>query len=131
MIYWITGKAGSGKSTLAYGMTEKFLENNTPVLVLDGDDVRNQFSDQNYSNFGRINHIMKISNFAAIAERQGIAVIIALVSPVKWVRLEARKLFKESIMIYIPGGTLWEGTVYEEPEESELVRPLGSFKFMK
>jgi adenylylsulfate kinase-like enzyme len=62
---------------------------------------------------------MRVAKIASIAESQGITVIIALVSPkAKW-RIEARKLLKESKLIYLSGGTLWAGTEYEEPMEEE------------
>ena len=120
MIYWITGRAKSGKTTLAYEMISGFKKEGKPVLLLDGDDVREQFNNQDYSNFARTNHIMNIANFAAIAEKQGIIVIIALISPIRSIRVKARKLFQESILIYLSGGFLWKDTNYDEPTEEEL-----------
>ena len=63
---------------------------------------------------------MRIACFSALLEAQGYTVIIALVSPKKAWRQEARAIFKESKLIYVPGGTLWKGTTYEEPDEEEL-----------
>jgi len=118
MVYWITGRAKSGKTTLAKSLIEanKFKS----IVLLDGDEVREHFPGTGYSDEERYEHIMRIARFAAILEKQGFLVIIALVSPRKAWRQEARKLFRESKLIYLPGGHLWEGTVYEEPDEEEL-----------
>jgi len=119
MVFWITGRAGAGKTTLALKMAREFKDNNRPVLILDGDDVRDQFKDRNFDRRSRWDHISKISHFATIAEKQGIIVIIALVSPEKFLRQHARLYFQHSQLIYITGGTMWAGTKYEEPDEEE------------
>lgn len=119
MIYWITGRAGAGKTTLANKMAKEFKEEGKCVLILDGDDVRKHFPNTGFTDEDRFNHIIKVARFAAIVEKQNIIVIIALVSPRKEWRQEARKLFQESQLIYIEGGTLWKGTTYEEPDEEE------------
>ncbi len=119
MIYWLTGRANSGKTICSYRLAINLTREGKTTLVLDGDEVRGivpaDFSDQ-----GRHDHIMRIAGFASIAEAQGLTVIIALVSPRKAWRQEARKLFKESKLIYMPGGEMWPGTTYEEPDGEEL-----------
>jgi len=119
MVFWITGRAGAGKTTLALKMAREFKNNNRPVLILDGDDVRDQFQDRNFDRRSRWDHISKISHFAAIAEKQGIIVIIALVSPEKFLRQHARLCFQQSQLIYITGGTMWAGTKNDDPDDEE------------
>lgn len=119
MVYFITGRAHSGKTTTAYELVSQFSKESKPCLVLDGDEVR-QLIPTGFSDKEREEHIMRIAAFAAIAEKQGIIPIIALVSPKKEWRQKARKLFKNSSLIYKPGGNLWAGTEYEEPDEEEL-----------
>jgi len=48
-------------------------------------------------------------------------VIVELFAPTKDLRMTARRMWSCSQLIYLPGGTLWEGTTYEEPEKEELV----------
>ena len=122
MVYWITGRAGSGKTTLAKKMMADFHCERT--VLLDGDNVRKWFP-AGYSDEERHAHIMRVARFAALLEEQGFVVIIALVSPKKEWRVEARSLFQESCLIYLPGGTLWLGTTYEEPDEEEIQHGLG------
>jgi hypothetical protein len=64
---------------------------------------------------------MDVAKYAAIAEKQGFIVIIALVSPKKEWRMKARKLFEKSMLIYMPDGHLWEGTEYEIPDHEEMM----------
>jgi len=120
MVIWITGKASSGKTTYANRLKKLIEIKDNKVLVLDGDDVR-QYFKSGFTDKDREEHILRIAAFAAVAEKQGFIVIVALISPKKEYRVKARKLFDESILIYIPGGYLWEGTTYEEPDYEEII----------
>lgn len=121
MVYWLTGRASSGKTVYAKRLKRQFERYGAKVLLLDGDEVRDQFRNKEFDDESRRNHIMTIARFAAIAEKQGFIVIIALISPRKIWRMEARKLFDNSMLIYLPGGVLWEGTDYEEPDHEEMM----------
>ncbi len=121
MVYWITGKSSSGKSVYARRLKREFERLNETVLILDGDEVRDQFRNTWYEDVDREKHIMNIARFAAIVERQGITIIIALISPKKEWRMKARKLFQKSMLIYMPDGNLWEGTEYECPDHEEMM----------
>ena len=115
MVIWVTGKANAGKTTLA-----KKLNNIIPnSIILDGDDIRNIIKS-GFDDKSRFEHIIRIAKMAAVFENQKLIPIIALVSPIKMWRDEARKLFKESLLYYIPGGDLWAGTKFEIPDEEEL-----------
>lgn len=120
MVYWITGKASSGKTLYARRLQEHFERLGERVLLLDGDEVR-QYFETGYTDEERREHILRIAAFGSIAEDQGFLVIIALMSPKKEWRMEARKMFKRSMIIYVPGGTLWPGTIYEEPDHEEII----------
>jgi len=119
MVYWITGKAGAGKTVKAYLLKREFEGLGKKVFILDGDEVREKIK-AGFTDEERYNHIMRIASFASLAEDQGFVVIISLISPRRDWRKEARKMFKESKLIYVQGGTLWEGTSYEEPDSEEL-----------
>lgn len=126
MVIWITGKSSSGKTV--YGKRLKKLLDSLggKVLLLDSDTVREQFNDDIRSNStvqdtNREENIMRIANYAALAEKQGFIVIVSIISPKKEWRMKARKLFDKSMLIYMPGGKLWEGTTYEEPDHEEMM----------
>lgn len=116
MVIWITGRKDSGKTT-----TAKRLAAVIPGAVLiDGDQIRQEMQNWDYSDDGRQQNILSIACRAAKAEERGDVAIIACVSPKKAWRMKARSMFQESILIYRPGGTLWEGTTYEEPDAEEM-----------
>jgi adenylylsulfate kinase-like enzyme len=120
MVYWITGRSSSGKTVYAYRL-KKHLEKTDPkVLLLDSDEVRTYFNSE-YTDAGREEHILRMAKIAAVAEQQGFVVILSIISPKKEWRMKARKLLKESMLIYMPGGFLWEGTEYEEPDHEEMM----------
>lgn len=115
MVIWITGKAGAGKTVVSQKLSRSVQD----AVLLDGDKMREHFA-ADFTDDGRKENIMRLAHFAAILEDQGFTPIVACVSPKREWREEARKLFKESILIYLSGGTLWEGTTYEEPDAEEM-----------
>lgn len=126
MVIWITGRSSSGKTVYAKRLKRMFESFGQNVLFLDSDIVREQFGDviENISSpqdDNREKHIMRIANYAAIAEKQGFIVIVAIISPKKEWRMKARKIFEKSMLIYMPNGKLWEGSEYEEPDHEEMM----------
>ena len=121
MVYWITGRSSAGKTVYAYRLKKHLESMGHKILLLDSDEVRDYNSKNSFSDKAREQHIMNVSRFAALAESQGFTVIVAIISPKKEWRMKARKLFKESMLIYMPGGFLWEGTEYEEPDHEEMM----------
>ena len=115
MVIWITGKANAGKTTLAYKIHKFF---STSSIIFDGDEIR-EIIKSDFTDEGRHNNIMTIAKLAALSEKQGLIAIVALISPKKEWRDEARFLFKESRLIYIEGGELWENTTYDIPSKEE------------
>ena len=119
MVYFITGRKGAGKTTSALKLALELTKAGELVVLLDGDTIR-RHRPTGFSDKEREEHIMTAAAYAAILEDQGFVPIISLMSPKREWRQKARKLFRESKLIYIPGGTLWEGTTYEEPDREEL-----------
>ena len=119
MIYWITGRKNSGKTTLAYHLKEILESYGESVVILDGDEVRDEFPI-GYNDSVRWKRTYAIGKLAVIFEKQGVIPIIALLSEKKEWRIRTRKLFKKSKLIYQPGGDSIKGTNYEVPDEEEL-----------
>lgn len=118
MVIWITGKAGSGKTTLAYKLHKSI----TSSVVLDGDEIRSVIK-ADFTDEGRINNINIISGLASLFDKQNLTPIIALISPMREWRLNAQKKFNNCCNIYVKGGSLWSGSLYEEPNnwESDII----------
>ena len=78
MIYWFTGQPGSGKTTLAKLLAEELDE--TPFMI-DGDDMRELFSNKDYTIKGRVENVSTAQKISHYLNNQGEDVIVSLVSP--------------------------------------------------
>lgn len=88
MIINITGQAGSGKTTIA-----KELKKRIPsAIVIDGDDLRKLFSNQDYSEDGRRRNISLAYSIARFLESANTVPIIALISPYLDLREELKSV---------------------------------------
>lgn len=123
MVYWITGRAGAGKTYTAVQIMHQLLESDGDPVLLDGDHVRKYFKF-GFDTASRKENVLHTARIAALLEDLGFTPIVALISPTKEMRQEARKLFKRSKLIYVPGGSVWEGVTYEEPDKEEMFRPV-------
>lgn len=111
MIYWITGRAGSGKTSKAKEIAQQV---ERPV-ILDGDNVRNEFKNFDYSDRGRWRQINRMVSISKILMAQSFTPIVACISPYKAMRKYVESEFLNEIeIIQLQGGTMWEGTEYED-----------------
>ncbi len=91
---WMTGLPGSGKSTLARLMETTLRERyGRHVEVLDGDDVRKGLSrDLGLSREDREEHARRVSYVAKVLARNGVIAVVALISPYRRSRAEAKEM---------------------------------------
>jgi len=87
MIYWFTGQPAHGKTTLADLLQDKHLPN---AYRIDGDDMRELFSNKDYSIKGRVENVGTAQRIAHYLHNQGNDVIVSLISPY----LDQREDFK-------------------------------------
>lgn len=118
MVFLICGKSGAGKTTYAMNLAEE-LTTECLVRVLDGDEQRAVSGNNDYSDAGRHRHLMGMARAASHAESLGFVVIVAAIAPKAIWRREMRAMWRESRLVYLPGGTLWEGTIFERPKFDE------------
>ena len=95
MIYWFTGQPCAGKTTLAK-MLEKHIVDN--VYMIDGDDMRELFSNKDYSIKGRVENVGTAQRIAHYLHNQGQDVIVSLVSPYIDQREDFKNLLDDNIM---------------------------------
>ncbi|MFT3710967.1 MAG: adenylyl-sulfate kinase [Archangium sp.] len=88
---WLTGLPCSGKTTLATALATTLRARGTPVLILDGDEVRTTLSaDLGFDAASRDENVRRVAAVAALAVKNGITAIVALVSPHRAARDAAR-----------------------------------------
>jgi len=78
MIYWFTGQPCAGKTVLADMLKKEHLPN---AFRIDGDDMRELFSNKDYSIKGRVENVGTAQRIAHYLHNQGHDVIVSLVSP--------------------------------------------------
>ena len=98
MIYWFTGQPAHGKTVLA-DMLKEILPN---AYRIDGDDIRELFSNKDYSIKGRVENVGTAQRIAHYLHNQGKDVIVSLVAPYIDQREDFKKLLGEDIIeIYV------------------------------
>lgn len=115
MIYLITGKKGAGKTHYAETYAKELRTEGKLVKVIDGDIFRADTKNNDFSDAGRFKNLIEAALLARQYEREGFIVFLSFVSPKQEWREMMRRYWKESKVVYLPGGTLWQGTEYERP----------------
>jgi len=91
MIYWFTGQPAHGKTVLA-NMLKEELPN---AFRIDGDEMRELFTNKDYSINGRVVNVGTAQKIAHYLHNQGHDVIVSLVAPY----IDQREDFKKLIGI--------------------------------
>ncbi|MGH9748606.1 MAG: adenylyl-sulfate kinase [Candidatus Polarisedimenticolia bacterium] len=88
---WLTGLPSAGKSTIARRLVERLEPRGLPVVVLDGDEVReNLTKGLGFSREDRDENIKRIAWVARLLSRVGAVVVVAAISPYRAARDAAR-----------------------------------------
>lgn len=94
MIYWFTGQPCAGKTTLANKLKKEI----PGAFQIDGDDMRELFSNKDYSINGRVTNIGTAQRIAQYLNNQNKDVIVSLVSPYIDQREEFKTLMGDQII---------------------------------
>ena len=101
-VVWLTGLSGAGKSTIAEALAERLRAAGQRVEVLDGDVVRQHFSKGlGFSREDRLENIRRVAYVAHLLARNGVTVLVALISPYREGRDYARQLIGEFVEVYV------------------------------
>ena len=84
-IIWITGLSGSGKTTLGIKISNVLKDKGSPVVYLDGDQLREVFgvdayTKKNYNKDFRFLLAMKYAHLCRVLSENNITVVIATIS---------------------------------------------------
>lgn len=84
-VIWICGLSGAGKSTLAQAAVGLIRARGLPVVLFDGDELREIFSaaevtNDNHGRDGRLELAMRYAKLCRLVADQGLTVVIATIS---------------------------------------------------
>jgi bifunctional enzyme CysN/CysC len=89
---WLTGLPGAGKSTIAHLLERRLFAEGLRPFVLDGDSLRRGLNrDLGFSDADRIESIRRATEAARLLMDAGLIVIVAMISPFRRERAQARR----------------------------------------
>lgn len=98
MIYWFTGQPAHGKTVLANMLKEALPK----AYRIDGDDMRELFSNKDYTIKGRVENVGTAQKIAHYLHNQGQDVIVSLVAPYIDQREDFKKMMGDNLVeIYV------------------------------
>jgi adenylylsulfate kinase len=105
---WLTGLPCSGKSSIAELVARQLRQRGRRVEVLDGDVVRTFLSaGLGFTKADRDTNVRRIGFVAELLTRQGVAVLVAAISPYAETRREVRARIGEFVEVFV-ACPLWE-----------------------
>lgn len=102
VVVWFTGFSGAGKSTIAEALTEKLRFQGYQLEVLDGDEIReNLTKDLGFSKEDRDTNIRRIGFVAKLLARNGVIVLVPVISPYRAIREEMRANIDNFLEVFV------------------------------
>nr|MDO8083035.1 adenylyl-sulfate kinase [Candidatus Freyarchaeota archaeon] len=99
---WLTGLPASGKTTIARALEKALRKKGLNVEVLDGDEVRKNLSpDLGFTKEDRETHAKRVAYVTKLLVRNGVAVIVGLISPFRNFRENARNQIGNFVEVWV------------------------------
>jgi adenylylsulfate kinase len=99
---WFTGLPCAGKTTICGLVQQRLRDHGLRVEVLDGDLVRENLSrGLGFSRADRDEHIRRIAFVGKLLTRNGVATLVAAISPYREAREAARKEIGHFVEVYV------------------------------
>jgi adenylylsulfate kinase len=117
-VIWITGLPAAGKTTIGEALAEALRNEGQKVEHLDGDRLRKLFPGTGFSREDRDSHIHRVGYLAGTLEKNGVTVVVSVISPYRQAREFVRSQCNQFIEVYI-------STPLEECEKRD---PKGLYK---
>ena len=101
-VFWVTGLSGSGKTTVATALTEKLRAQGSPVVLLDGDVLREVFGDAiGHDAKSRLDASLRYGRLCRMLSGQGVDVVCATISMFDETRSWNREHIPHYMEIYL------------------------------
>jgi adenylylsulfate kinase len=98
---WLTGLSGAGKTTIAQEVLKR-LKKSRHIEVMDGDEIRRGLSsDLGFSKEDRNEHNKRVIFCAKLLARNGVIVIVALISPYRETRAYAKEQIQNTFEVFV------------------------------
>ncbi|MGV9170400.1 MAG: adenylyl-sulfate kinase [Promethearchaeia archaeon] len=98
---WLTGYSGSGKTSIANKLVEHF-EGSRYIETMDGDELRQGLSrDLGFSKEDRNEHNHRVIFCTKLLARNGVIVVVALISPYRETRAYAKEEISNMIEVFV------------------------------
>ena len=99
---WFTGFSGAGKSTIADALTKELKDKGYALEVLDGDEIReNLTKGLGFSKEDRDTNIRRIGFVAKLLARNGVIVLVPVISPYRAIREEMRANIDNFLEVFV------------------------------
>lgn len=93
--WWFTGLPGAGKTTLAQAWAAHLHTRQNPAVVLDGDELRlGLCRDLGFTTADREENMRRVAEVARLLNDAGVHTVVALVSPTRQGRANARHIVR-------------------------------------
>ena len=97
----MTGLSGAGKTTIAQEISKR-LKKSRHIEVMDGDEIRRGLSsDLGFSKEDRNEHNKRVIFCAKLLARNGVIVIVALISPYRETRAYAKEQVQNTFEVFV------------------------------
>jgi bifunctional enzyme CysN/CysC len=92
-VVWFTGLSGAGKSTVANAFELRLHGLRVHTYLIDGDNVRHGLNrDLGFTPANRVENVRRVAEVARLMVDAGLIVLVALISPFRAERRQAREL---------------------------------------
>jgi len=99
--YWVTGLSSAGKTTISKLLVDNLRSRGEKVILLDGDELREIFSNNIYTPEDRLKTALKYSKLCSIIVKQNVNIVISVIGLFKEVHQWNRRYIPGYIEIFI------------------------------